>query len=72
MFIDEEMQQSIAKTMPYTSILTFTIAEEIIDQYSERAEQLKEVNDICGKLFNFFNPEEGTKMEVYLEENDND
>jgi len=64
MYLDKEDQARIAKAMMYASILAHSTAEDIQENHPERAEQLKGINEICGDLFNFFNPKEGIQIEV--------
>jgi len=54
--------------MLHTSLLAYSTAEDIKEDYPERAEQLKDINELCGQLFNIFNPKEGIKLEVELGE----
>ena len=68
MYLDKEFQIKLANAMLHTSLLAYSTAEDIKEDYPERAEQLKDINELCGQLFNIFNPKEGIKLEIELGE----
>jgi len=62
-----EMKEAIAGAMLHATILLWSVAEEIEEDYPERSQQLKDLNKVCGELFNFFKPKEGIKVEAVIE-----
>lgn len=64
----KEMKEAIAGAMLHATILLWSIAEEIEEDYPERSQQLKDLNEVCGDLFNFFKPKEGLKIEAVIED----
>jgi hypothetical protein len=65
MYLDKDTQRMIANCMLHVSLISYSTAEDIEDDFPERAQQLKDVNEATGYLFNLLNPKKGTKIDVH-------
>lgn len=66
MLVDNEFRKTISEIMMHCLLVAYSAAEDIEEDYPVRAKQLKDVNEMLGKMFNIFVPEEGLEKVVQM------